>query len=69
MSLGLLKFLKKKKDVLNEGTVAAIVETLGKIGTEKSRSILEKLEKQDRIMWKSKAGEAIKRIDERASTS
>ena len=69
VSLGLLKFLKKKKDVLTEGTVAAIVETLGKIGTEKSRSILEKLEKQDRIMWKSKAGEAIKRIDERASTS
>lgn len=69
VSLGPLKFLKKKKDILNEGSVAAIIETLGKIGTEKSRPILEKLEKQDRIMWKSKAGEAIKRIDERTSAS
>ncbi len=69
VSLGPLKFLKKKKEVLSEGAVAAIVETLGKIGTKKSRSILEKLERQDNIMWKGKAGEAIRRIDQRANIS
>ncbi len=69
VSLGPLKFLKKKKEVLSEGAVAAVVETLGKIGTKKSRSILEKLEKQDNIMWKSKATEALKTIDDRASIS
>jgi len=69
VSLGPLKFLKKKKDVLSESAVAAIVETLGKIGTKKSRSILEKLEKQDNLIWQGKAGEAIRRIDQRASIS
>jgi HEAT repeat protein len=69
VSLGPLKFLKKKKDVLSEGAVAAIVETLGKIGTKKSRSVLDKFEKQDNMMWKSKAAEALKRIFDRPSTS
>jgi len=69
VSLGPLKFLKKKKSVLSEGAVAAICETLGKIGTDKSRPILEKLEKQDNIMWKNKAGEALKQIDERGGIS
>ncbi len=69
VSLGPLKFLKKKKSVLSEGAVAAICETLGKIGTDKSRPILEKLEKQDNMMWKNKAGEALKEIEEKAGLS
>ena len=69
VTLGPLKFLKKKKSVLTEGAVAAICETLGKIGTDKSRPILEKLEKQDNTMWKNKAGEALKEIDERGGIS
>ena len=69
VSLGPLKFLKKKKSVLSEGAVTAICETLGKIGTGKSRPILEKLEKQDNMMWKIKAGEALKEIEQRAGLS
>ena len=69
VSLGPLKFLKKKRSVLSEGAVAAICETLGKIGTDKSRPVLEKFEKQDNMMWKNKAGEALKEMDKRADTS
>ncbi len=69
VSLGPLKFLKKKKSVLSEGAVAAICGTLGKIGTDKSRPILEKLEKQDNMMWKNRAGEALREIEERAGIS
>jgi HEAT repeat protein len=69
VSLGPLKFLKKKKSVLSEGAVAAICETLGKIGTDKSRPILEKLEKQDNMMWNNKAAKALEEIEERAGLS
>jgi HEAT repeat protein len=69
VSLGPLKFLKKKRSVLSEGAVAAICETLGKIGTDKSRPVLEKFEKQDNMMWKNKAGEALKEMDRRAGIS
>jgi HEAT repeat protein len=69
VSLGPLKFLKKKRSVLSEGAVAAICETLGKIGTDKSRPVLEKFEKQDNMMWKNKAAEALKEMDKRAGIS
>jgi HEAT repeat protein len=69
VSLGPLKFLKKKKRVLSEGAVAAICEALGKIGTIKSCPILQKLEKQDNLVWKNKAGEALRTIIERVNVS
>lgn len=69
VSLGPLKFLKKKKSVLSEGAIAAICETLGKIGTIKSRPILQKLEKQDNLVWKNKAREALRTIIERVNVS
>ncbi|MGD8985913.1 MAG: HEAT repeat domain-containing protein, partial [Desulfobacteraceae bacterium] len=69
VSLGPLKFLKKKKSVLSEGAVSAICEALGKIGTIKSRPILQKLEKQDNLVWKNKAREALKTIVERVNVS
>lgn len=64
LSLGPLKFLKKKKNLLSEGAVAAICETLGKIGTDKSRAILQKLEKQQDREWKNQAEEALRKISE-----
>jgi len=67
VNLGPLKFLKKKKGGLSDGAVATVVETIGKIGNTKSRSILEKFEKQDNVIWKSKATEALKTIDGRES--
>jgi HEAT repeat protein len=69
VSLGPLKFLKKKKSILSEGAVASICEALGKIGTIKSRPILQKLEKQDNLVWKNKAREALKTIIERVNVS
>jgi HEAT repeat protein len=65
LNLGPLRFLKKKKTTMSRGSVAAICETLGKIGTDKSRDILQKLEKQNEDLWKRKAGEALIRIGER----
>ena len=69
VSLGPLKFIKKKKSVLSEGAVASICEALGKIGTIKSRPILQKLEKQDNLVWKNKAREALRTIIERVNVS
>ncbi len=65
VSLGALTFLKKKKNPLSEEGVAAICDTLGKIGTDKSNAILQKLEKQHDTLWSKKATEALKRIAER----
>jgi HEAT repeat protein len=67
LSLGSLplKFLKKKKKPLSEGAVAAMCETLGKVGTDKSRAILRKLEKQKDRRWKNAAEEALVKIAER----
>jgi hypothetical protein len=65
LSLGPLKFLSKKKTTMSRGSIAAICETLGKIGTDKSRDILQKLEKQNEDLWKRKAEEALVRIAER----
>lgn len=64
-SFGALKFLKKKKNPLSEEAVAAICESLGNIGTGKSLTILEKLEKQRDAPWEGKAREAVKKIAER----
>ena len=63
--LGRLKFLKKKKIPLSEAAVGAICETLGTIGTDKSRSVLQKLEKQEESLFREKAGEALGKIAER----
>jgi len=65
LNLGPLTFLKKKKNPLSDVALAAVCETLGKIGTEKSRPILEKLEKQRGSPWENKASEALKRMAER----
>jgi len=65
LSLGALKFLKKKKNLLSEGAVATICESLGSIGTSKALPILQKLEKQQDSPWEKKAAEALKKITER----
>jgi HEAT repeat protein len=65
LTLGAHTFLKKKQNPISEEAVAAICETLGKIGTEKSSQILQKLEKQHVALWNKKAAEALKRISER----
>jgi hypothetical protein len=65
LSLGTLKFLKKKKRPLSEGSIAAICEALGKIGTDKSYGILQKLEKEKDRLWTNTAGEALIKISER----
>ena len=65
LGLGRLKFLKKKESLLSEAAVVAICETLGTTGTDKSRGILQKLEKRQDSLWKNKAQEALERITER----
>ncbi|MBW2340174.1 MAG: HEAT repeat domain-containing protein [Deltaproteobacteria bacterium] len=65
LGLGPLKFLKKKENLLSEAAIVAICETLGTIGTNKSRGILQKLEKQHDSLWKDKAQEALEKIGER----
>jgi hypothetical protein len=59
-----LGFLKKKKESLSEEAIAAICETLGKIGSAKSRATLQKLAKGDSAR-KEKAEAALARIAER----
>jgi HEAT repeat protein len=65
VALGPLKFIKKKKNLLNEDAVSAICDTLGKIGTNRSSAILQKLEKQHDSPWKKNVQEALKKISER----
>jgi hypothetical protein len=65
LSLGSFTFLKKKKRPLSEGSIAAICETLGKIGTPKSHAILKKLEKHKDRLWTNTAEEALLKISER----
>ena len=65
LSLGPLRFLKKKKRPLSEGSIAAICETLGKIGTRKSDAILKKLQKHKDRLWTNTAEEALIKISER----
>ena len=65
LNLGPLKFLKKKKNPLNERITLSVCETLSKIGTSKSLPILRKLEKQDGKQWNHKIEEALMKIAER----
>jgi HEAT repeat protein len=65
LSLGPLKFLKKKNNPLSEGAIAAICETLGKIGTDKSRSILHKMERENNRPWQNQARDALVKISAR----
>jgi hypothetical protein len=65
LSLGPLKFLRKKKTTMSTGSIAAICETLGKIGTVKSCDILQKVQKENEDLLKRKAEEALVRIGER----
>ena len=65
LGLGRLKFLKKRENPLSEAAVSAICETLGTIGTDKSRSILQKLEKQQESLFRNKAEQALRKIAER----
>ena len=64
-----MNFLKKNKSVLTDAAIAAICETLGKIGTFNSRPILQKLQKQNNVVWKKKAREALRTIIERVNVS
>ena len=59
-----LNFLKKKEESLSDEAIAAICETLGKIGSAKSRATLEKLGKGDSAR-REKAEAAMARIAER----
>jgi HEAT repeat protein len=68
LTRGSLKSIKKKQSILNHEAVASICESLGKIGTEKSRDILQKLKKQNESNWKIKAEEALARIAERGES-
>lgn len=65
LSLGPLRFIKKNKTTMSSGAIGAICETLGKVGTGKSRDILQKLEKLDEGLWKRKAEDALTKIAER----
>jgi HEAT repeat protein len=67
VGLGRLKFLKKKENPLSDAAVGAICDTLGTIGTDKSRSVLQKLEKQEESLFTKKAEEALGKIVERGA--
>jgi HEAT repeat protein len=64
-NLGPLKFFKKIKNPLSDAAINTICETLGKIGTDKSRATLLKLGKQQDSLWKNNAEEALRKIAER----
>ena len=68
VNFGPLKLLKKKRNTLNEEAIEAICEALGKIGTDKSRAVLLKLNKQKDSLWQQKAAEGLLRIAERAES-
>jgi len=58
-----------QKNLLNESSLGAICDTLGKIGTPKSIKALSQLAKARDISWAPKAKEALKRIEERTNLS
>jgi len=60
---GPLKFLKKKSSPLSEQALNAIFDSLGKVGTDKSRALLKKVEKQQGNIWMKKAADTLRRID------
>jgi HEAT repeat protein len=61
---GPLRFFKKKESPLSEQAFSAIFDSLGKIGTEKSRALLEKMGKQQGNIWMKKAADTLKRMEE-----
>ena len=64
---GLLGFLQKNP--LAETSMAAICDTLGKIGTQESVKVLTRLEKSQKGTLATKTREAIKKIQERIRIS
>jgi len=68
LSLGAFSFLKKKKSPLSEESVAAICDTLGRVGTDKSQPVLEKLAKQQETLWTKRASDALANIEQRKQT-
>jgi HEAT repeat protein len=62
LSLGLLRFLTRKKDSLSEGAIAAICKTLGETGTDKSLSILQRMDRETNRSWHAEAKEALTKI-------
>jgi hypothetical protein len=54
-----------QKSLLNEPSLGAICDALGKIGTSESLKILGQLSKAHDVSWAPKAREALKRIEGR----
>jgi hypothetical protein len=62
---GTLRWTTIKKKAIQPEIITAICEALGKIGTRKSRGVLQKLKKQKDTPWQNKAEEALAKIAER----
>lgn len=62
---GTLRWTTIRKKAIQPEIIAAICEALGKIGTQKSRGVLQKLKKQKDTPWQNKAEEALVKIAER----
>ncbi|OGP92985.1 MAG: hypothetical protein A2156_16120 [Deltaproteobacteria bacterium RBG_16_48_10] len=58
-----------QKNLLNESSLGAICDALGKIGTKESFKILGRLAKARDISWAPKAKEAFKRVEDRINLS
>ena len=62
---GTLRWTTIRKKAIQPEVITAICETLGKIGTSKSRGVLQKLKKHKDSPWQNKAEEALAKITER----
>jgi len=62
---GTLGWTTIRKKAIQPEIIAAICEALGKIGTQKSRGVLQKAKKQKDTPWQNKAEEALVKIAER----
>ena len=62
---GTLRWTTIRKKAIQPEIIAAICEALGKIGTHKSRGVLQKLKKHKESPWQNKAEEALTKIAER----
>jgi hypothetical protein len=62
---GRLKLTAIRKKGISTEVIAAICEALGKVGTNKSSKILQKLSKQKDTPWQQKAEKALRKIAER----
>ena len=65
LSPGRLRFTTGMLKAISPEIIVACCETLGNIGTTKSRKLLQKLNKQKDSPWKQKAEEALEKIAER----